>query len=393
MPRPKVRGFVEVNAMTFRLPLAEGDAISFAHTVSQDDVAGFAAITTDFSPNHMDASVMRDSAFGKEMVHGALLVGLMSAASTKLLDDRPDARFGATPVSLGFDKVRFLRPVSPGDALRIDYRVVEVDHAALRVIAEATVSTEDALCAVGTNVLKWVPHEGAAPDRKQAANPAFFSAFDHLVRSRQSCRAFVERPVPAAILESIFSTAQAVPSGCNAQPWHATLLNGDAARNFAEALGAYAIDGKHNPDFAFPREYRGVYRDRRREAALELFGRMGVAKGDRHASEVQRLRNFTFFGAPHIAVITTEEALGSYGVLDCGIYISTLLLGAEAMGIAAIPQGAPAEYSDFIRDYLGIGSDRGVICSVSFGYADPDHPANGTRTTRADVADAVTWVH
>lgn len=377
--------------MTFVLPLEVGDSLSFEHVVTRDDVTQFAAITTDFSPNHVDPSTMQDSAFGKEMVHGALLVGLMSAASTKLLETKASVRAGATPVSLGFDKVRFLRPVSPGDILCIDYRVVSVDQAALKVYAQATVSTVAGQCAVATNLLKWVLVDGLGERRPVDSTSMEFAIFDRLVRSRSSCRAFLPLPVPMFVIEKLLETAQAVPSGCNSQPWQVTLLSGEEASNFARALADYAVDGPHNPDFPFPREYRGVYRDRRRRAALELYGHLGVAKGDRDASEVQRLRNFEFFGAPHIAIITTDEALGSYGVLDCGIYVGALLFGAEAVGLDAIAQGAPAEHSDFIRDYLGIDGDRRVLCSVSFGYADQSHPANRTRTDRAAINEAVSW--
>lgn len=380
--------------MIFRLPIEVGDSISFDHVVTRENVAEYAAITTDFSPNHIDSIGMKDSAFGGDMVHGALLLGLMSAASTKLLETRTDSRTGATPVSLGFDKVRFLRPVTPGDKLRINYEVVTVDPDRLRIIAQATVSTSNGLCAVGSNTLKWVVDSvECRQGTTQESCREDFVRLERLVRSRWSCRAFLSTPVPISTLESIFTLAQAMPSGCNSQPWHATLLSGESARSFARALADHAIDGEHNPDLAFPREYRGVYRERRRSAAIELYRNVGVAKGDRTALEAQRMRNFEFFGAPHIAIITTDEALGPYGVLDCGIYVGALLLGAEAMGLAAIPQGAPAEHSDFIRNHLGIGSDRHIICSVSFGYADTLNPANRTRTDRADIGQCVTWMN
>jgi len=44
--------------------------------------------------------------------------------------------------------------------------------------------------------------------------------------------------------------------------------------------------------------------------------------GDREASKRQTLENFRMFGAPHVAIITTERKLGTYGVLDCGLQIS-----------------------------------------------------------------------
>jgi len=40
---------------------------------------------------------------------------------------------------------------------------------------------------------------------------------------------------------------------------------------------------------------------------------------------------------------------------------------------------------------LGIGNDRSIVCGISFGMADPAHPANHFRTTRADSASSVVW--
>ncbi len=46
-------------------------------------------------------------------------------------------------------------------------------------------------------------------------------------------------------------------------------------------------------------------------------------------------------------------------------------------------------YSDGVRELLALPEDRLVVCAVSFGYADPDHPANAFRTERAGVDDVV----
>ena len=40
---------------------------------------------------------------------------------------------------------------------------------------------------------------------------------------------------------------------------------------------------------------------------------------------------------------------------------------------------------------LGIAQDRSIVCGISFGLADPAHPANGFRTQRAAPGDSVTW--
>jgi len=106
----------------------------------------------------------------------------------------------------------------------------------------------------------------------------------------------------------------------------------------------------------------------------------------------QALENFNFFGAPHVAVVTTDKALGVYGAVDCGAYVANFLLAAEASGVAAVPQASLAFYSDVVRGHFGLWSDRKILCGISLGIADPDHPANSFRTSRAELAEVVSFV-
>jgi len=55
-------------------------------TVSESDVYLFAGITGDLSPNHTDEAYMRKTRYGRRIAHGALAVGFMSNASTKILE-------------------------------------------------------------------------------------------------------------------------------------------------------------------------------------------------------------------------------------------------------------------------------------------------------------------
>ena len=87
-------------------------------------------------------------------------------------------------------------------------------------------------------------------------------------------------------------------------------------------------------DFPFPREYLGVYLERRRESGFQLYNSLGIARGDKAAYAKQALENYNFFGAPHVAIIHTDEALGVYGAIDCGAYVSNFMLAAQALGSA-----------------------------------------------------------
>jgi Nitroreductase family len=131
-----------------------------------------------------------------------------------------------------------------------------------------------------------------------------------LLAERYSCRGFRSDSVPRATIEHILGLAQRTASWWNAQPWQLVLTSGAATARFREGLLRHAREHAAAPDFAFPREYRHVYLARRRECGFQLYAAVGVARGDRAGAERQRLENFHLFGAPHVAIVTSEEALG-----------------------------------------------------------------------------------
>ncbi len=136
-----------------------GDTASFSKTVGETDVYLFAGITGDLSPNHVNKSYMEKSKYGRLQAHGALMVGYMSTASTLAI---AHAREGAdeTPVSLGYDRVRFLAPVYFGDTITVEYRISAIDIERRRSTGDISIKNQDGvLVAVGTHILKWVKND------------------------------------------------------------------------------------------------------------------------------------------------------------------------------------------------------------------------------------------
>ena len=213
-----------------------------------------------------------------------------------------------------------------------------------------------------------------------------------LLDTRYSCRGFRPDPVPQAVMDRIVAVAQRTASWCNAQPWQVHITRGDATERFRQAMLAPAAPDEAGPDFDWPQAYEGVYQTRRRECGLALYESVGIARGDRDAAARQGRENMRLFGAPHVALITSPQALGLYGAVDCGAYVSQFMLAATSLGLATIAQAALASRPQRVRDFFGLPSDRRVVCGISFGYADAQHPANGFRTTRATPDDAVSWV-
>jgi nitroreductase len=216
---------------------------------------------------------------------------------------------------------------------------------------------------------------------------------EEVIRSRYSCRKFLPEPVPRRTIEKILDLAQQTPSWCNVQPWQVLLVSGEAIEKFRSKLYAHAAQASPTkPDFSFPLRYAGVYRERRKVCGVQLYQALGIVREDKASAAEQSLENFRFFGAPHVALITTEEELGVYGAVDCGLYVSNFMLAAQNLGVASIAQAALASYPDFMRDHFGLPPKRKFVCGISFGYADPAHPINTYRTARATEAESTTWI-
>jgi 3-hydroxybutyryl-CoA dehydratase len=139
--------------------VAVGDQVRFAKTVGESDVYLFAGITGDFASNHVNEAVMGRSVYGRRIAHGALLIGFMSTTSTLMIEHAGGMPANETPVSLGYDRIRFLGPVFIGDTITVTYRIAEIDPERRRSRAEIEVrNQDDALVAVGQHILKWVPN-------------------------------------------------------------------------------------------------------------------------------------------------------------------------------------------------------------------------------------------
>jgi 3-hydroxybutyryl-CoA dehydratase len=132
---------------------AVGMETTFAKTVGEADVYGFAGISGDLSPNHVDEQYMSATRYGKRIAHGVLSIAFMSTCSSKLIES-----LGNPPtVSYGYDRVRFIKPVFIGDTLTVRYTVASVDEQEQRCTSDVKVFNQDGeLVSVATHILKRV---------------------------------------------------------------------------------------------------------------------------------------------------------------------------------------------------------------------------------------------
>lgn len=215
---------------------------------------------------------------------------------------------------------------------------------------------------------------------------------DEALRTRRSVRGFTDQTVPEDTLREIFELAQVTPSNCNTQPWIPHVLSGKSLMHLGDRMVSAAEQGiPPDPDFFAERKFTGVYRERQIDAAVQLYGAMGIDRYDRPRRDWAYRRNLDFFGAPHAVLIFIHSDFGAREAVDLGMYAQSLMLAMTARGISSCAQGALGLYCGIIREALDLDETHRLIFGISFGYEDESYDANATRVGRAALNDAVVF--
>jgi 3-hydroxybutyryl-CoA dehydratase len=134
-----------------------GEIATFSKTITETDVVLFSGLTGDFDPIHVNEQYAKGTPFGRRIAHGGLVMGLLSTTASMMSRRSVERGSTATSVSLGYDKIRFIRPVFINDTLTARYTIEEIDMATARSRSKVEiVNQSDELCLIGTHVMKWV---------------------------------------------------------------------------------------------------------------------------------------------------------------------------------------------------------------------------------------------
>jgi nitroreductase len=149
---------------------------------------------------------------------------------------------------------------------------------------------------------------------------------------------------------------------------------------------------QHPPAYHYyPRQWREPYLARRRACGWGLYSLLGIAKGDRAAGLAQELRNFSFFDAPVGLFFFIDDDIEPGGWLDYGMFIQSVLLAAQAAGLATCPQAAWAPFHRIVRAAVGAPQSQTLICGMALGYPDPAAAVNRFRPERLSVGEFTAW--
>lgn len=217
-----------------------------------------------------------------------------------------------------------------------------------------------------------------------APNPEVLAA----ITGRRAIRAFQPTPVPRAVLEAILTAAARAPSGSNIQPWRVIVLTGAALAQFTDRLTRHAaLDPPSEAEYAYyPRIWREPYLARRRKVGWDLYGALGIERGDHAAMSAQHRRNYAFFGAPVGMIMTLDRDMEIGSWLDLGMFAQNIMIAARAFGLDSCPQAAFVRYGPTVAQLLSVPDDQQVILGLALGHADPDAPENRLATEREPVA-------
>jgi nitroreductase len=215
-------------------------------------------------------------------------------------------------------------------------------------------------------------------------------AVDAAIVSRRSIRRFLPTPVPAATVEAILDVAARAPSGTNMQPWRGYVVAGAAKDALCQAVQA-AFDARE-PGHAqevqyYPDEFFEPYLARRRAVGWDLYGLLGIARGQAAKMQAQHRRNFQFFDAPVGMIFTVDRRLATGSWLDYGMFLENVMTAARGRGLDTCAQAAWSHYHTAIRRVLCLAPEETVVCGMALGHADPDAPENTLLTTRVPACE------
>jgi acyl dehydratase len=103
------------------LPVGTRYATS-SRTITEGDVAAFAALTGDFNRVHVDAEYAKGTIFGQRIAHGMLVASFMAGLTSRSI---PNQLMEGALFSVLENRLKFPKPTFIGDTIRVEIEVVE----------------------------------------------------------------------------------------------------------------------------------------------------------------------------------------------------------------------------------------------------------------------------
>lgn len=219
------------------------------------------------------------------------------------------------------------------------------------------------------------------------------AAIERAIVGRKSVRAYLDKPVALETVAHILEVASRAPSGTNMQPWRVHVVAGEAKTKLSRAIhDSFTSGGMRSSEYKYyPDQFFEPYLTRRRKVGFDLYGLLGIQKGDTVAMARQLGQNYLFFGAPVGLMFTVDRRLEIGSWLDYGYFLEAVCVAARANGLDTCSQQAFAYFHAIIREQLALDPNEVVVCGMALGYADWSATINTLKTDRAPVSEFATF--
>ncbi|MGY8936103.1 MAG: nitroreductase [Alphaproteobacteria bacterium] len=212
---------------------------------------------------------------------------------------------------------------------------------------------------------------------------------DEAMTSRRSVRSYLADPVSRETVAHILNVAKRSPSGTNMQPWKVHVLMGVAKERMTNAVlkefYGPSRPHEHEREPFYLEKMREPYLGRRRKVGWDMYGLVGIEKGEKEKMKAQAAENFRFFGAPVGLIFTVDEDFGFGSWLDIGMFLENVMLAARGQGLDTCAQAAFGSYYEVVRTVLGLDQTQTVVCGMSLGKEDSSAPISKLITDREDL--------
>jgi nitroreductase len=211
------------------------------------------------------------------------------------------------------------------------------------------------------------------------------------VITRRSIRNYLDKPVDLETIRRVMDKARWAASGCNYQPWEASILTGQPLKDLQAKIIA---DGPQAAeyDWAAPGT-EDVYKERLNRVSAGMFGAMGIARDDGAGRMAAMMKNAVSFDAPAVMFIYFPRLMKEPQWSDVGMWLQTVALLLREEGLDSCYQEYMALYANTIREFLGLDHERYMFfCGMAIGYRDPDAPLNNFERERVPLDEHVKFI-
>ncbi len=211
------------------------------------------------------------------------------------------------------------------------------------------------------------------------------------IRTRQSIRAYLDKPVPEELLRKVIETACWSPSYKNTQPWEVVTVSGAKKEALSKMLiELFEKGATPTPDIPEPVSWPKTQEDRINHLFEMRKKATGIDLSDPEIIKKAKKANFNFYGAPHGIFLYQDKDLPLWSLFDIGLFAQSLMLAAHALGLGTVPQAFLTDYAKEIKEFLGIPDSKRLVLGLSIGYPDMDAPPNKIRTDRVPLDEILT---